>query len=123
MSRLDKVAAIAEWPEALAVLRVCLMFDVPNGAPNCGRCEKCVRTMLELMLCGALDRATSFPVRDVTAEMVRDVPVNETNLFYLAYRDRLASIGRVDLARAIDDRLTAADRATRPRSLLARLRR
>ena len=113
LPRSEKVRRIAEWPAALAVLRVCFMFDVPeDGFPNCGRCEKCVRTMIELLLCGALDRASSFPQNDVSSEMILAITVKtETRVFYEEYRAALASLGRHDLARAIEDRLAAHSRA------------
>ena len=120
VSRFEKVRAIASWPDALNVLHVCLMFDVrPDGPPNCGQCEKCVRTMLELLLCGALEQASTFPTREVTEHSIRDISTAIANpLFYSECRDGLRALGRDDLVRAIDDRL-AADQ--RPKSLLDRL--
>jgi hypothetical protein len=47
-SRSDKLRALASWPEALEILRVCWQ----PGAYNCGRCEKCLRTMVTLRLLG-----------------------------------------------------------------------
>jgi hypothetical protein len=49
-SRLDKVRDLAKWPAALAALRVC-SANVGTEA-NCGRCEKCLRTRLELLAAG-----------------------------------------------------------------------
>jgi hypothetical protein len=57
-SRLEKVAAVARFPPALGLLRVC--WENPGNAYNCGRCEKCVRTMLNLEAVGALKRCTTF---------------------------------------------------------------
>ncbi len=59
--RFTKVAALAEEPVALAHLRVC--WENRDGAYNCGRCEKCLRTMMLLHLVGALPRARTFPDR------------------------------------------------------------
>lgn len=59
-SRLDKVARVARSTAALATLYVCQADDPASGL-NCGRCEKCVRTMIELHLVGALSRAPTFP--------------------------------------------------------------
>ena len=60
--RVDKIAAlVAEWPEALEWLRVCLTNS--GGRSNCGRCRKCVRTMVALELLDALPRASLFPPR------------------------------------------------------------
>ncbi|MGZ8215747.1 hypothetical protein [Methylomagnum sp.] len=48
--RLEKVATLADWPVALAHLRVCF-FGKP-GMLNCGVCGKCIRTKLELLCTG-----------------------------------------------------------------------
>ncbi|MEM7444981.1 MAG: hypothetical protein AAF414_16795 [Pseudomonadota bacterium] len=40
----EKAALLARYPSALEDLRVC--FNAKKDLPNCGRCEKCVRTML-----------------------------------------------------------------------------
>ena len=72
--RVDKVAAlVAEWPEALDWLRVCLANS--GGAANCGRCRKCARTMAALDLLGALPRARLFPpamTPDAWAQLAQD---------------------------------------------------
>lgn len=58
-SRPKKVMAIAKQQVALDHLRVC--WKNPNGAYNCGRCEKCVRTMINLRVVDALDRCATLP--------------------------------------------------------------
>jgi hypothetical protein len=58
VSRVDKVAAISRSEVVLRTLRVC--WENPGGAYNCGRCEKCLRTMVALRLAGALERCTTF---------------------------------------------------------------
>jgi hypothetical protein len=55
-SRMQKVARVARSPDALRTLRVC-RFNRAERDINCGRCEKCIRTMIHLHLVGALDRA------------------------------------------------------------------
>jgi hypothetical protein len=58
-SRLEKVRDLASWPTALAALRVC-----PGNAgdrPNCGQCEKCLRTRLELLAAGVDETAAFGP--------------------------------------------------------------
>ena len=57
-SRIDKVALLAHSDIALQHLRVC--FRSASTALNCGQCEKCLRTMLNLAAVGALDRCTAF---------------------------------------------------------------
>jgi hypothetical protein len=44
---------------ALSTLRVCTKNK--GGLENCGRCDKCVRTMTTLKLLGVLEKATTFP--------------------------------------------------------------
>jgi hypothetical protein len=58
-SRLDKVARIAQSCDAMETLHVC---RVKTGAEdeNCCRCEKCLRTMLELHIVGALEGCPAF---------------------------------------------------------------
>jgi len=43
-TRMEKVETIADWPEALQDLRVCWAGTARDR--NCGRCSKCVRTIL-----------------------------------------------------------------------------
>lgn len=67
-TRIDKVRLIAQHPVALSSLRVC--YENRGNAYNCGRCEKCLRTMLNLAAVGALERASTFPT-SITPKDVR----------------------------------------------------
>jgi hypothetical protein len=58
-SRLEKVRDLASWPAALAALRVCPANL--GDRPNCGRCEKCLRTRLELLVAGVEETAAFGP--------------------------------------------------------------
>ena len=49
-TRSEKVREIANWPEALQYLRVC--WEGEEADRNCGRCEKCVRTILNFRVVG-----------------------------------------------------------------------
>jgi hypothetical protein len=49
-TRLEKVRELAAWPTAINALRVCSAGT--SLAANCGRCEKCLRTRLELLAAG-----------------------------------------------------------------------
>lgn len=53
--RWEKLARIAEEPGALDLLRVCWQ----DKGFNCGKCDKCVRTMTELRLLGL--KSPNFP--------------------------------------------------------------
>ncbi len=58
-TRTQKLARIADDPTARSALRVC--WQGPTAALNCGRCEKCLRTMVALEAHGKREAFTSFP--------------------------------------------------------------
>jgi len=97
-SRLDKVRAIADWGVAMKGLRVCTRNL--EGVLNCGRCEKCVRTLLELLAVGASGYESAFAETEVTD---RSMAVVRVDNHYLAsfYRDMIAPLearGMKDMA-------------------------
>jgi len=57
--RNEKLQTIATRPELLEGLRVC--FRNTGGDYNCGACEKCLRTQVELIIAGLQERSHSFP--------------------------------------------------------------
>jgi len=73
-SRLQKVERLARSQEALDALRVC-RYDRLESDRNCGKCEKCVRTMLELHAVGALERCSAFeePLTVSNVAAIRDL--------------------------------------------------
>src|SRR5699024_362216 len=87
-------------------LRVC--FANRTDTQNCGQCEKCVRTAINLRIAGAGDLCTSFPRRNVAKTLSR-IPINDDNLiFYLkTYLDELESSDQNDpeLAKSIQKAL------------------
>jgi len=58
-ARFQKVRELASWPTALAALRVCP--SNPGNELNCGVCEKCLRTRLELLAAGVEETAALGP--------------------------------------------------------------
>jgi len=106
-SRAEKALLLPGSPEARDHLFVC--FDPPErGVANCGRCEKCLRTMLELLIGGGLEGSRTFP-RDVDAAAilaVPDVPAFRALRYYWEpLVEPLRRAGRADLADAVDRRL------------------
>jgi hypothetical protein len=57
-TRVRKVSLIAKHEIALQHLRVCTKN--PDSSYNCGLCEKCVRTMINLMVNNALEKCPTF---------------------------------------------------------------
>jgi polysaccharide pyruvyl transferase WcaK-like protein len=94
LSRVAKLELIAEAPAARGALKVC--WENPGGAYNCGRCEKCLRTMVPLALLGVLERFPTLPASIDLDAVAAAQPNNRPELEYwssnleLAVRTRAA---------------------------------
>jgi hypothetical protein len=75
-TRTERVARLARCPTALRWLRVC--WEGPDGARNCGQCEKCLRTMVALQVAGALDRCATF-ARPLDLDAVARLPLRTSD--------------------------------------------
>jgi hypothetical protein len=115
-SRFEKVREIAGWPAALAALRVC------PGKPshleaNCGECEKCLRTRLELLAAGVAATEALGPSL-TPIELWHDIApadVGERGFFYEELLPTLRSGGFDDLCRVIEGKLAIYQRHEQPR--------
>jgi len=106
-SRAEKARLLAGAPEARDHLFVC--FEPTDGGnPNCGRCEKCLRTMLELLAGGGLARSRVFP-RDVDPASILALPAvpafRALSYYWAPLVEPLRRAGRGDLADAVVRRL------------------
>jgi hypothetical protein len=97
--RADKIRALATSPLALRHLRVC--WQPAGGATNCGRCEKCLQTMVDLELAGALAAAEGFPPA-VDPAVVERLIIPRLDAYYWFYTLQVAR------AQGADPRLLAA---------------
>ncbi|MBL8225894.1 MAG: hypothetical protein JNM50_11250 [Chromatiales bacterium] len=52
-SRTEKCALLVQYPQILGALQVC--WEGTDRSHNCGRCEKCIRTKMNLLAVGAMD--------------------------------------------------------------------
>ncbi len=104
-TRIEKLRLIADWDVALQHFRVCLA-NVPDRL-NCGRCEKCVRTMTGLVAVGALHKTRAFVEDDVAPELFDNfsITIRHRQPFYLELLDDLEKVGRQDLAAIIRRKL------------------
>ena len=98
-------AIVSDWPVGLDHVNVCVSPEAVGE--NCGRCEKCLRTMLALTALGKLDATAAFPRRDLRAEDLTNLEI--TNAYQAScYRDLLQPLrdrGRSDLAAALERKL------------------
>lgn len=100
LDRIAKTALVASSQLALDTLRVCPGFTAEY---NCGRCVKCLPTMIDLLHLGVLDRCRTLP-HAVDAEHLRRVLVAyRGGLNVEGYRQRHAAFadGEHDDVRAV----------------------
>lgn len=101
-TRFDKILAIADWPAVHTHLRVCYA-DRP-GKPNCGRCIKCLWTMMILRAAGCLERFETFDAPLDLRLLRRHTPV------HTYHRQRFVKSIALLEARGTDDELLAVMR-------------
>ncbi|HEX7131332.1 MAG TPA: hypothetical protein VF228_02080 [Iamia sp.] len=96
LPRVERLRALVDDPLAQAHLHVCWEHREPG--PNCGRCEKCLRTMAMLAGLGALDRFGTFPaVEDMPAAIATLGPMGDL------YRNMWADVLDLPLPPALHD--------------------
>jgi len=109
LSRMAKLKIVSEWDTAFQNFRVCLA-NVPDRL-NCGKCEKCVRTMLGLVGLGMLDKTRVFVENDVTTDMLAPfkITIRHRPPFYRELLGPLQARGRNDLVNLIRRKLSEKD--------------
>ena len=103
LSRLDKTKIVAEWNVGLQNLKVCTRNQYEDL--NCGRCEKCLRTMTALEAVGMLEKTKVFLRKDLSEEvLVNGAYIGDEGIkyCYLETVDLLKKRGREDLVRGIN---------------------
>lgn len=102
-SRSEKIMFIAGAEVAQKHLRVC--YHNVSGKLNCGRCEKCLRTMVVLRAAGVLDRCTNFET-ELDLKRVASLPLLSRNI-EVWYEDILKTVRKNDndleLKQALED--------------------
>ncbi|NEQ77074.1 MAG: hypothetical protein F6K23_31130 [Okeania sp. SIO2C9] len=104
LTRIQKLKILAQWQPGLNLMQPCHQIKVlPKEKINCGYCEKCVRTMLGLLILSKLAESEAFVENDVTPKMINNIPVStEVKANFLSSLiDPLENIGRQDLVKAI----------------------
>jgi hypothetical protein len=100
-TRLEKIRLLSQWPDALDAIRVCWdTAAIPEGHVNCGRCPKCIRTMLEFLACGQLAHTKAFPRSEVTSDMLKSIAIrSDVEVeYFIELIAPLEERGRTDLA-------------------------
>lgn len=107
-TRFEKVELVAQSVPALSALRVCWRRQSDE---NCGQCEKCLRTMIALELCGVLGKAKTFShaaldVADIAKIYCPHTDTGPFDLYYEEMRDAALLRGHSAIAGAISKALT-----------------
>ncbi len=120
-TRLEKIRHIGGDPLVRQHLRVC--WQNVAGQANCGRCEKCVRTMLALDACGHLGHYRSFRQGTGLVDAIDGLP-SVDHVVLPFYRDLLAAglptRAAAAVWRLIDRSDRSASAAVMPRSAATR---
>lgn len=74
LTRIDKAAIVRRCDVALRWMRVCYL--PPDGRINCGACEKCLRTAVNLAAVGALDDCGTLP-HEIRPEQLSSLELDE----------------------------------------------
>ena len=99
-TRIEKIQAIADAGIARDTLRVCWQ-NVP-GTLNCGRCEKCIRTMVGFAALRRLEETNAFPVGIDLQAVARQAAVTRSDRAFLIENLEAARSNRVfDLVDAL----------------------
>ncbi len=99
-TRFEKVGLLTDWELGLQCLQTCNFHRsfYPTGYLNCGECDKCIHTMIELLLCGKLDHCPTFPTNEITPEMVQNMKMMHYPFYLESMVEPLKRFGRTDLA-------------------------
>jgi hypothetical protein len=98
--RVERLRRIVDHPVVQGTLRVCWLN--PDGAYNCGRCAKCLSTMVGLEAIGARGKIRTFPA-ELDLEPLRSQRI-VTPLRLALWEDTLEAVevsGREDLRKAV----------------------
>jgi hypothetical protein len=122
-TRLSKVITqIAKSPVALQHLRVCYINK--SGAYNCGQCDKCLRTMVNLYIADVLEQAATFPNK-IDLGLLASVPtISDEHGGPIFHRENLQALRDKKLSPELQAALLASLNITAARpSVSARLKR
>jgi len=100
-TREQRLRRIVDHPVVQRTLRVC--WENPDGAYNCGRCRKCLLTMVSLEAIGARERITTFP-DELDLGLFSGFEITQ-QISLVLWEDVLTTTretGRVDLTRAVE---------------------
>lgn len=88
VDRLAKISFLSRFPKSIERLRVCWVNT--GNAYNCGKCEKCLRTMLSLHTINILHECKTFP-KEIDLSVLENLYIEEKN-HYRYFRENLVAL-------------------------------
>jgi hypothetical protein len=107
-NRRAKIALVSGSELAMQHLRVCWMDQSDR---NCGKCEKCLRTLTAFELLGKRDRCVTFPADAWSLDALASLRYrNDLDRRYMTrLSEHARAQGREDIAKAIDHAVSRYD--------------
>jgi hypothetical protein len=100
-TRQRRLELIVDHPIVQQTLRVC--WENPDGKYNCGRCRKCMLTMVSLEAMGARERILTFPPElDLRLFADFEILVPVSLVLWEDALETMRTAGRTDLEQAIE---------------------
>ena len=111
-TRFEKTLAIAKHPVVQKYIRVCWV-DGQGG--NCGRCNKCIRSMLAFQLAGVLPQIETFPRHHISVSEARKIyhPQSRQTHYFDELIEVARQYGQPELADALEYSLKRSARVNR----------
>ncbi len=105
-TRVEKTEYISRYPDTLRSLNVCDQIVIGRGYVNCSRCQKCLRTMTALDLCGMRGKAAAFDWSDYKPTSFGEIFLKPYESVYAVELIAAAEArGRYEIARSIKSSL------------------
>jgi hypothetical protein len=109
-NRTERLERIVDHPLVQRTLRVCWLN--PGGTYNCGRCGKCLLTMIALEAIGARGKVHTFPTElDLTRLAENPIAVPLQLIFWQELLETTRRAGRPDLEGPVTAHVEAGRRA------------
>ncbi len=100
IGRFERIRLLATDPRARTSLRVC--YENPGGAYNCGRCRKCLVTMIALEALGVRSEFPTFPPELDLSPLEGFTPANRAHqVIWVDCLQGVKDCGREDLEQIV----------------------
>jgi len=121
LSKADKIRELVDWPEGLEQMQVCTSKS--SQGRNCGRCKKCLKTKLYLIMNGQNEMLRVFDYSGISGQDIASIRISSDWMcvVYQHVRERMCKLEGETGAVVALDRIIRRYRRMRPlRKLLGK---